>query len=187
MGAWPTINIIARYIYRNAVSLLMTNPLQYHYWWTHRPRLTAIGKLEINNVNDNGIVTESSAKLTLHISFPNVTQQVSGSYEQAFLVLTQKRNGKQTKFIYRPREAGGFTSLKHSSSDPWNHVVEFVLVNAPAIITDAPDINAPYEWKLVKVKAIFWMVPPVSGFLCPLEGRLNNDAISTAISHAQIV
>jgi len=97
-------------------------------------------------------------------------------YENATLVMRQKRLGASRSFVFRPTEAGGFLSQQHAPEQR-AVIVEFRWTAAPQWPDDAPDFNSDFDLALKGVTANIQTKPPLSGSLPTLKWRHPVEAI----------
>lgn len=100
-------------------------------------------------------------------------------YENATLVMRQKRHGAWRSFVFRPTEVGGFLSQQHAPEQR-AVIVEFNWTAAPQWADDAPDFNSDYDLTLKGVTAKIQTDPPLSGSLPTLKWRHPVEAIRQA-------
>lgn len=133
-------------------------------WVRERPRVSVLlaAPSAISGVSTLDALT---IRLTVHRGVARTRRPCLVDFDDAVLILTQRRQGQTRVWRLRPVETGGFLSLPIKSGDSDDVVVDFRLMALPLASSQAPDLHQPFALVLDEVRATLRSARPVSGRL----------------------
>jgi len=93
-------------------------------------------------------MTRCDFNLTIRRNLSNLPHEAVVHFESAKLTLTQVRGKNVRKYVFNPKETGGFLAFPMRPKTVDAVVIEFCSPESPFSVTDAPNFARNYELEL---------------------------------------